>query len=110
MRAVPLNLIGNPIAIITAGTSLPFAFDRDSEDPTGWTCTIRVVERAGDTPLIERVIPLDAESKWTGELTSTETASLASPANYRLVAHITKATTDEQETSITRFRVTDSWV
>lgn len=110
IRTVPYQGIGSPISIIAAGASLPFAFDRGAEDVAGWSCAISVVETAGDTPLISRAIALDADDKWTGELTSTETAGLASPATYRLIANITNAATASQETTVTRFRVTDSWV
>jgi hypothetical protein len=110
IRTVPYQGIGNPIAIIAAGASLPFEFDRGDEDVTGWACDISVVETAGDTPLLTRSIALDANRKWSGSLTSTETTALTAPATYRLVANITNAATDEKETAVTRFRVTDSWV
>lgn len=110
IRPVPYLGIGNPIKMIRSGESLSFSFDRGGETITGWECTINVVQEMGGTLLVDRTISPDQCSKWTGEVKSTETATMASPETYRLVATIANDATNEQETVVTRFRVTDNWV
>jgi len=99
-----LPAVGNSIAIIEAGQSLPFVFSRD--DPTGWTCTIKVLKNVGDTPSIERTITLDSNSLWSGHLTTTETAALAIGL-WRIQAVLTNSTEAELQTH--RFQVNEAW-
>ena len=64
------------ITTIRQGESLPFVFDRDGEDITGWTCLIEVKIFPDDTAIISRTITPEG-GQWTGFLTQTETMGLA---------------------------------
>lgn len=94
--------------IIRQGQSVPFVFDRGIESIEGWVCTIHVKEFKGDASAITRVITPDANDKWTGFLTSTETDAL-NLGMYRIVALITDAATDEEEQDIVRFNLVTKW-
>lgn len=96
--------------IIRQGESLPFQFDRGDESIEDWTCTIEVKQYPSDTAVISRVIT-PTGSVWEGFLTSTETNTLTTSTQYRIVGVLTNSTTDEEEqiTYGVRFFVTESW-
>lgn len=92
---------------IQQGESLPFKFDRNGEDISGWTCVVEVKQFPGDTAPISRAIT-PTDNAWSGFLTSTETAALAVGLRY-LTATLTNATTDEKEQIPKRFQVSKAW-
>ena len=102
----------NKLTILQQGESLPFNFDRGDNSISGWICTISVMEKAGDTPLIQRVIP-ELNGSWPGFITQTESAALpvlAKGATYMLVASLVNVTTDEEEVIPVRFKISKAWV
>lgn len=96
------------IDIIRQGESLPFVFDRDGEDITGWTCLIEVKMFPDDTAIISRTIIPEGE-QWKGFLTQTETMGLEVGLHY-LTAQLSNTSTDEEEQIPTRFQVSKAWV
>jgi len=96
------------ITIIRQGESLPFVFDRDGEDITGWTCLIEVKMFPDDTAIISRTIIPEGE-QWKGFLTQTETMGLE-VGLYYLTAQLSNTSTDEEEQIPTRFQVSKAWV
>jgi len=96
------------IDAIRQGESLPFEFDRDGEDITGYTCLIEVKMFPDDVALISRIIPPE-DGKWTGFLTQTETMDLE-VGLYYLTAQLSNVSTDEEEQKPTRFQVAKAWV
>lgn len=100
--------MADPIEIVQQGESLPFAFDRNGESVTGWTCTIEVKQYPDDSALVSRGIALDGNQKFSGFLTGTETGAL-SAGLYYLIATLTNATTDEPEVIPVRFQVAVGW-
>ena len=96
------------IDIIRQGESLPFVFDRDGEDITGWTCLIEVKMFPDDTAIISRTIIPEGE-QWKGFLTQTETMGLE-VGLYYLTAQLSNTSTDEEEQIPTRFQVSKAWV
>jgi len=101
------------IKVIRQGESLPFVFDRGGEDTTGYVCTIFVKQFPTDVASITRVIPLTTDpdtgdAAWSGFLTSTETAALATGL-WIINATLVKASTDEEEAVPVRFSVTIPW-
>jgi len=96
------------ITIIRQGESLPFVFDRDGEDITGWTCLIEVKMFPDDTAIISRTI-IPEEEQWKGFLTQTETMDLE-VGLYYLTAQLSNTSTDEEEQKPTRFQVSKAWV
>ena len=96
------------ITIIRQGESLPFVFDRDGEDITGWTCLIEVKMFPDDTAIVSRTI-IPEDGQWTGFLTQTETMGLA-VGLYYLTAQLSNVGTDEEEQKPTRFQVAKAWV
>ena len=101
--------MSNPITLIKKGESLPFTFDRDGADLTGWICTINVLQHPADTPAISRVVAA-TNDQWTGFLTSTETAALDPIGLWRLTGVLTNATTGEKESVPVRFNLAEAWV
>tara|TARA_R110000782_G_C14819205_1_gene413826 strand:+ start:26921 stop:27232 length:312 start_codon:yes stop_codon:yes gene_type:complete len=99
------------ISVIQQGESLPFIFDRNGEDITGWICTIFVKQYPADTALITRIIPASNARTWEGFLTATETAALdeSSTSPYTLAGILTNSTTNEEEQIPIRFNVAPSW-
>jgi len=96
------------ITIIRQGESLPFEFDREGEDITGWTCLIEVKIFPDDTAIVSRTIT-PKDGKWTGFLTQTETMDLE-VGLYYLTAQLVNLVTDEEEQKPTRFQVSTTWV
>lgn len=101
--------MGNPMALIKKGESLPFLFDRDGQDVDGWVCTINVSQYPGDVPAISRVVE-PTGNEWEGFLTSAETAALPALGVWRLIGVLTNATTDEDESVPVRFKLSEAWV
>ena len=95
------------IQVIRSGDSLPFTFDRGTEEIVNWVCTLQVRKHTGDTPAISRVIPPLGDT-WPGYLTQAETSALGTGL-WRMIGVLTKASTDEEEQVPLRFNVTDSW-
>ena len=94
---------------IRKGSSLDFTFDLDGEDPSGWTCVIKVKQFPDDADSISRAIALDTNNQWSGFLTSTETAALANGA-WWLIAVLSNATTLEGRQIPERFQIVETWV
>ena len=95
------------IQIIRKGGSLDFTFDLAGESLAGWVLVIKVKQFPDDTASISRTIA-GSDDKWTGFLTSTETAALA-VGSWWLTAIITNATTDEERQIPERFQVVEDW-
>lgn len=95
-------------ALTPQGVSLPFTFDLDGDDVTGWICTINVMRFPGDTPAITRVITPTANT-WTGYLTATETAALTPTGQWRLVGNLTNASTDQADEVVQRFSLQEAY-
>lgn len=101
----------NKLAIIQAGESLKFCFDRNGADISGWTCTISVKEKPADAAILSRVVTPSSNS-WEGYLTQTETSGLPvlpKGAAYYLIANLSNTATDEKEVVNVRFRVSTAW-
>ena len=97
------------IAIIPQGNTLTFFFDRQATELKNWVLTLQVRRFVGDAALISRVIaPDDTRQEWRGQLTSTETAALAT-GPYRLVGRMVNSVTDQREDVIVRFHITKPW-
>jgi hypothetical protein len=96
------------IEIIGKGDSLPFVFDRNGLDISGWICTLEVKQYPADVAIISRVIT-PTNGVWEGFLTSTETDTLTAGITYRMVAVLTNATTVEEEQVVVRFFMRVSW-
>jgi len=96
------------ITIIRQGESLPFVFDRDGEDITGWTCLIEVKRFPDDLAIVSRTITPE-NGQWKGFLTQTETMGL-DVSLYYLTALLRKVSTDEEEQKPTRFQVSKTWI
>lgn len=98
------------IKTIYSGESLPFCFDRDGGDVSGWICTMIVKKFPADTAVIERVITAVGNA-WPGFLTSTETTGLTlnGKTPYILAGILTNAGTGEEEQVPIRFSVAPSW-
>ena len=98
------------IKTIYSGESLPFCFDLDGDDISGWICTMIVKKFPADTATIERVIAAVGNA-WPGFLTSTETAALTlnSKTPYILAGILTNASTGEEEQVPIRFSIAPSW-
>lgn len=101
--------MGNPMALIKRGESLPFLFDRDGQDVSGWVCTINVSQYPGDTPEISRVVE-PTGNEWEGFLTSAETTALTKLGIWRLTGVLTNATTNERESVPVPFNLSEAWV
>ena len=99
--------IDRTIQTILQGEDLDFEFDRDGLTITGWVCSIAVYEKKGATAEFTRTVTATS-GKWTGFLTSAETAAL-SQGRWTLVAHLSNAGTGEEEQKIKRFRVNTLW-
>jgi len=97
----------NSLQTVRKGRSLPFVFDRDGQDITGWICTISVQRYPGDTPAISRVIE-PKDQTWPGFLTSTETAALTDIGTHMLIGNITNATENRAEFPIIRFSLAEA--
>ena len=91
---------------VRKGRSLPFVFDRAGASISGFICTIEVKQFPGDVSAISRVIT-PTNNKWTGFLTSTETAALDPIGEWMLIGVITNATDDKEETPIIRFSLAE---
>jgi len=97
---------------IQQGESLPFSFDRDGEDISGWTATISIKQYPADTSLITPRVITPTGEVWSGFLTQTETAglSVSSKVPYSLIAKLSNGTTDEETQIPVRFHVSGAWV
>ena len=100
--------MGNQIALIEKGSSLPFIFDRGGESIEGWICEINVKQFPADTSQITRVIAPDGRT-WPGFLTSSETDLLTPIGLYRIIGLLTNASTGEEEQVPVRFNLADAW-
>jgi len=95
------------IAIIRKGGSLDFTFDLDGDSISGWVLVIKVKQYPDDTASVSRTIA-GADDKWTGFLTSTETAALT-VGHWWLIAILTNSTTDEERQIPERFEIVEDW-
>jgi len=99
----------NKLVIIQKGESLPFKFDRGGAIITDWVCVIKVKQKPGDTPIIDRVIPPDQnERSWSDFLKMSETNLLVEGLWY-ITGVLTNMVNDEQEEIPVRFQVTKTW-
>ncbi len=92
---------------VPKGRSFAFVFDRNGQDIAGYICTINVQRFPGDTPAITRTIEPD-HNKWSGFLTSTETAALDPAGTWMLIAAITNASDDKAEYQTIRFAISEA--
>ena len=92
---------------VRQGQSLPFAFDLDGDDITGYVCTIEAKQFPADAASVSRVIQ-PTNSEWVGLLTSTETAALTSLGEWALIAKITNASTDAEVVKTKRFHLAEA--
>lgn len=99
------------ITIIQSGESLPFSFNRDGADISGWTATISIKQYPSDTSFITPRVITPTNDVWSGFLTQTETAGLSptSKTPYSLIAQLSNTTTDEETQIPVRFHVTEAW-
>lgn len=95
------------IPFIRQGSHQIFQFDLDGESLSGFTLTMIVKKRPKDDALIEREIEF-INSKWTGYITSEESATLPI-GRYELVAIIENPTTLEKKQIPKRLQVITSW-
>lgn len=109
--------IGNAITIIRDGGDLPFVFDRDGEDITGFICTV-TVKQFPDVSLSTVVPDFEVEpvgNEWPGSLTPGQTTLLrdssltVTTTPFYLTAKITNATTQESREIPERFQLATSW-
>lgn len=101
------------IKVIRQGESLPFVFDRDGEDITGYVCTIFVKQFPSNVSDITRIIEPSVNEKtgigeWSGFLTQTETSAL-DVGLWIINAKLVKASTDEEEAIPVRFTIAVPW-
>ena len=101
--------LGNPLVIVSAGSTLDFVFDRDGQLVENWACTILVKKYPYEDAEVSRVVPLDEHQTWRGFLTQAETDSLTRRGIYRMIAVLTNSTTGEKEEIPARFQLNDPW-
>ena len=98
----------NKLVIIQKGESLPFKFDRGGASIQGWTCQIKVKQKPGDVPIIDRAITADDDRAFSDFLSKTDTDMLVEGLWY-LTGVLTNTGTDEQEEIPVRFQVSKTW-
>ena len=100
------------IVTIKQGESVPFSFDLDGASLTGYTCTINVKQYPSDTASVSRTVIAstqpDGSQAFSGFLTQTETAALAT-GMWVITAVMNKASTDEETVKQSRFQVSTDW-
>lgn len=111
LELVKRDKIMSKIIQIRKGEHIPFNFSRGGSSIDGWVCNIVVKKYPDATTAISRTIT-PTDGAWSGFLTSTEMDTL-STGLYRLVGHLTNATTDEEQQVAegpVRFQVNRSWI
>jgi len=100
------------IDIIQSGESYDFITELNDEGSvSGWVCTIYLKKVPSDSStayLTPRVITASGNT-WPGFLTQAETAALGTGLYY-LIFNKVNSSTDEEETTMQRVRVTQNWV
>ena len=100
------------LSIVKQSESYDFTFDLDNprESKSGWVCTATLREFPDDSPIIDRVIPLnDSTNLWSSFLTTTETDTLAIGLYYLTGTKVKAGTGEEQQDNI-RIFISERWV
>ena len=103
------------IQITNRGSTTPFVFGADLEQPSDWTCRIEVKRFNRNVSTIDREIELE-NCKFPGFLTVAEVEALAfagtTPVTtglYRIIGILTNKLTGELKQDIIRFNLADKW-